>query len=156
MRVDEHVLHPRRSAVLFEKEVSFMHRSRIFRIQAMFFILTAVLLAPSGMLFAKDSSSIQYEVLSPWGEADPKPLKGISPRLDSLSGKKIGLFANYKRAALPIAGSLQKRLRSMYPDSLVSIYHSDQWNVTEIETKNHDAFKKWVEGVDAIILMVGD
>jgi len=122
-----------------------------------FLVILAVLLqASAGMLFAKDSSGIQYEVLSPWGDADPKPIKGISPRLDNLSGKKIGLFANYKRAAVPIAESLQKRLRSMYPDSQVSIYHSNQWNVTEIETENRELFKKWVEGNDAVILMVGD
>jgi len=122
-----------------------------------FLVILAVLLqASAGILFALDSSGIQYEVLSPWAEADPKPLKGISPRLDTLSGKKIGLFANYKRAALPIAESLQKRLRSMYPDSQITIYHSNQWNVTEIETGNRELFKKWAEGNDAVILLVGD
>ena len=122
-----------------------------------FFVILAVLLhASAGILFALDSSGIQYEVLSPWAETDPKPLKGISPRLDTLSGKKIGLFANYKRAALPIAESLQKRLRSMYPDSQITIYHSNQWNVTEIETGNRELFKKWAEGNDAVILLVGD
>ena len=133
-----------------------MNRFPYLRILGMFVILAAVLQASAGMLFSMDSSNIHYEVLSPWGEADPKPLKGISPRLDNLSAKKIGLFANYKRSALPIAGSLQKRLRSMYPDSQVSIYHSDQWNVNEIETKNRETFEKWVEGNDAVILMVGD
>jgi len=133
-----------------------MHRLHSLWILGMSVILAAVSQAPSGMLFAMDSSSIQYEVLSPWGEADPKPLKGISPRPDNLSGKKIGLFANYKRAAVPIAMSLQKRLRSMYPDSQVSIYHSDQWNVIEIETENREVFKKWAEGNDAVILLVGD
>jgi hypothetical protein len=133
-----------------------MRRFHSLWVLGMFVILAAVSQSPSGMLFAMDSSSMQYEVLSPWGEADSKLLKGISPRLDNLSGKKIGLFANYKRAAVPIAISLQKRLRSMYPDAEVSIYHSDQWNVTEIETENREAFKKWVQGNDAIILLVGD
>jgi hypothetical protein len=133
-----------------------MHKSRIFWILGISAILTLCLLSPSSRLFAKDSPNIQYEVLSPWGEADPKPLKGISPRLDSLSGKKIGLFANYKRAAVPIALSLKERLESKYPDSKFSLYHSDQWNVTEIETENGEAFRKWVKGNDAVILMVGD
>lgn len=133
-----------------------MHRFCSLCILGVFVLLAAAPQAPSNKLFAQDLSENQYEVLSPWAEADPKPLKGISPRLDNLSGKKIGLFANYKRAALPIAGSLQKRLRTMYPDSEVSIYHSDRWNVTEIETDNGDKFKKWVQENDAVILSVGD
>ncbi len=133
-----------------------MRRSRIFWFLGISAVLTAFLQSPSSRIFAKDSSNIQYEVLSPWGEADPKPLKGISPRLDSLSGKKIGLFANYKRAAVPIALSLKEKLESKYPDSRFSVYHSDQWNVTEIETENGEAFRKWIKGNDAIILMVGD
>ena len=132
-----------------------MHRSRTFWILGISVILTVCLLTPSG-LFAKDSSNIQYEVLSPWGEADPKQLKGISPRLDNLSGKKIGLFANYKRAAVPIAMSLKEKLESRYLDSKFSVYHSDQWNVVEIETEKGETFKQWVEENDAVILMVGD
>lgn len=133
-----------------------MYRFSHLWVPGIFAILAVFLLSPTGMVFAKDSSSIQYEALSPWGESDPKQLKGISPRLDNLSGKKIGLFANYKRAAIPIAISLKERLESTYPDSRVSIYHSDKWNVTEIETEKSKTFKKWVEGNDAIILMVGD
>ena len=133
-----------------------MRRYRSLWPTGMLVLLAAVLLFPSGMLFAMGSSNIQFEVLSPWGEADPKELKGISPRLPDLSGKKIGLFANYKRAAIPIAMSIQDKFRSMYPDSQVSIYHSDQWNVIEIETKNREVFKNWVQGNDAVILMVGD
>ena len=75
---------------------------------------------------------------------------------DSLSGKKIGLFANYKRAAMPIAKSLQQKLKAAYPDSEFSIYHSERWNVTEIETDNKEKFTNWVKGQDAVILMVGD
>ena len=133
-----------------------MHRSHIFRILGISAILTVFLISPSSRLFAKDSSNIQYETLSPWGEADPKPLRGISTRLDNLSGKKIGLFANYKRAAIPISLSLKEKLESKYPDSEFSVYHSDQWNVIEIETEKGEAFRKWVKGNDAVILTVGD
>jgi hypothetical protein len=131
-----------------------MRRFRIPWILATLVLFAAQM--PFGMLYAVDSSDIHYEVLSPWAEADPKPLKGISPRLDNLSGKKIGLFANYKRAAMPIARSLQEKLTAEYPDAEVSIYHSDRWNVTEIETDNEEKFREWVKGTDAVILMVGD
>ena len=131
-----------------------MHRFRSLWVLGIVAVLAAQL--PVGILFAQDSSEIQYQVLSPWAEADPKPLKGISPRLDNLSGKKIGLFANYKRAAMPIARSLQEKLKAKYPDSDFSIYHSERWNVTEIETDNREKFTEWVKGNDAVILLVGD
>ena len=131
-----------------------MHRLRSLWIPGML-VMAAALMVPSCSL-TPDSSDIQYEVLSPWADVDPKPLMGISPRLDNLSGKKIGLFANYKRAAMPIARSLQEKFRNKYSDSEFSIYHSTEWNVNEIETANGEKFKKWVEEQDAVILLVGD
>ena len=111
---------------------------------------------PAKVLFAQDASESQYEVLSPWAEVDPIPLRGISPRVDTLAGKKIGLFANYKRAALPIAQSIEKKLNTMFPESETRIYHSTQWNVIESETENRDKVTAWAKGVDAVILDVGD
>jgi hypothetical protein len=103
----------------------------------------------------KNPLESKYEVLGPWAEIDPIPLAGISPRLDNLAGKKIGLFVNYKRAARPIGLSLEKRLQSMFPDAAISFFYSLDWNVSEIE-KNRDKFTTWLKGVDAVILLVGD
>jgi len=116
----------------------------------------AVAQAPSTSLFAADPSESQYAVLSPWAEVDPIPLRGISPRLENLSGKKIGLFVNYKRAARPIGLSLEKRLRAMYPDSDIRFFYSLEWNVLETETKNREKFSAWAKEMDAAILVVGD
>jgi hypothetical protein len=99
---------------------------------------------------------IQFEVLSPWAEVDPIPLKGISPRIENLSGKKIGLFVNPKRAALPIAESIDSRLKTMYPDVQTIMYRSYGANVNEIETENREKFTAWVKGIDAAIAVVGD
>jgi len=111
---------------------------------------------PSKTLFAQNKSVTQYEVFSPWAEMDPIPLRGISPRLESLAGKKIGLFVNYKRAARPIAQSVERRLKTMYPGAQISSFYSPEWNVSVIETKNRDKFEAWARGVDAVILSVGD
>jgi len=105
---------------------------------------------------AMKTADHQYQVLSPWAEADPLPLKGITPRINNLAGKKIGLFANYKRAADPIIQALLTKLKATYPDAEFSLYKSGEWNVTEAETGNRDKFKKWVDGVDAAVLAVGD
>ena len=98
----------------------------------------------------------RFEVLSPWADADPIPLRGISPRLADLEGKKIGLFVTPKRAAMPIAESIRRRLGAMYPGVQTVIFHSTTPNVNEIETKNKEKFTAWANGVDAAILVVGD
>ncbi len=102
------------------------------------------------------STEAQYAVMNPWAEVDPIPLRGISPRLDALAGKKIGIFANFKRAAMPMAESVEKRLKSMYPTIQSSIFHSTDANVTETETKRRDEFVSWIKSVDGVITLVGD
>jgi hypothetical protein len=99
---------------------------------------------------------IQFEVLSPWADVDPIPFRGISPRIPTLAGKKIGLFVNPKRAAMPIAESIDRRLKAMYPDVQTIVFRSVGANVNEIETKNKDKFTAWVKGLDAVIAVVGD
>ncbi len=99
---------------------------------------------------------IQFEVLSPWANVDPIPFRGISPRIPTLAGKKIGLFVNPKRAAMPIAESIDRRLKAMYPDVQTIVFHSVGANVNEIETKNKEIFTAWAKGLDAAIAVVGD
>jgi hypothetical protein len=98
----------------------------------------------------------QFEVLSPWADVDPIPFRGISPRIPTIAGKKIGLFVNPKRAAMPIAESIERRLKTMYPDVQISLFHSVGANVNEIETKNKEKFTAWAKGLDAAIAVVGD
>jgi hypothetical protein len=102
------------------------------------------------------AQAAQFEVLSPWADVDPIPLRGISPRIESLAGKKIGLFVNPKRAALPIAESIQRRLGAMVPDVEIIMYRSYGANVNEIETENKEKFTAWAKGLDAAIAVVGD
>ena len=132
-----------------------MNKFRMLWILGVFAALAAAQ-DPSEALFAQSVPESQYAVLSPWAEVDAVPLRGISPRLDNLAGKKIGLFVNYKRAARPIAVSLEKRLKAMYPGSEISFFYSLEWNVLETETKNRDKFAAWAKGVNAVIMSVGD
>ncbi len=99
---------------------------------------------------------VRYEVLSPWADVDPIPLRGISPRLTSFNGKKIGLFVNTKRAAMPIAKTVEKKLKDLYPDIDTVLFHSVDPNVNEIETKNKEKFTAWVNDIDGAIAVVGD
>jgi len=112
--------------------------------------------APFETAVAKDASEYQYEVLSPWAEVDPIPLRGISARLNSMEGKKIGLFANFKRSAVPQANMVEKKLKAKFPTIQTSLFHLREANVTATETPEKDKFTEWVKSVDAVVAMVGD
>ena len=111
---------------------------------------------PSQAQSAGNTTEPQFRVLSPWAEADPITPRGISPRLDSLAGKRIGLFANFKRASRPIVVEVGNRLKSTYPDCETSLFESRGANVVETETENREQFIVWAKGVDAVVLAVGD
>jgi hypothetical protein len=120
-------------------------------------ILTVMAILPwSEASFAKDAPEYEYEVLSPWAEVDPIPVRGISPRVDTLARKKIGLFANFKRAARPIQAVVERKLNERFPDCETSLFDSTLPNVTETETENKDRFTAWAKDVDAVIAAVGD
>ncbi|MBN1566885.1 MAG: hypothetical protein JXA73_03505 [Acidobacteria bacterium] len=139
-----------------EKERSAMPGLKLLLILGAAVFLTAIP-DSSNVLFAQNKSGPKYQVLSPWAEVDPIPLRGLTAkRLDTLAGKKIGLFVNYKRAARPIGESVERRLKAMYPDTRISYFVSTEWNVSVVETKNKDKFEAWAKEVDAVILSVGD
>ncbi len=125
----------------------------------MVFVMTAIAVMmvhnPSRIPFAKDAPA-QLEVLSPWAEVDPMPVRGISPRVDTLAGKKVGLFANFKRAARPMAAAIEKRLKARYPDIQTSLFDSKLPNVTETETVNKEKFTAWAKEMDAVVAVVAD
>ena len=103
----------------------------------------------------------QYEVLNPWAEADPIPLRGISRRVTDLTGKTIGLFcANYKVASRPILTVVEEKLKDKFPKLKFSWFETNyNLEVTETKstgTKDKASFEEWVKGVDAVIAAVGD
>jgi hypothetical protein len=117
---------------------------------------TLVVTGPSPTPFASAASEVQYEVLSPWAESDSIPPRGISARLETLAGKKIGLFINTKRAAKPMAEAIAKRLKEKFPTSETSLFASPLSTVILKDSKDGDQFTAWVKSVNAVILLVGD
>ncbi|OGO18038.1 MAG: hypothetical protein A2Z15_05965 [Chloroflexi bacterium RBG_16_50_11] len=103
-----------------------------------------------------DKTAAAYEVLSPWAEADPIPLKGLSPRLDKLDGKKIGLLCNNKRAAPLILDATEKLIKKKFPTATVSRFFARSFSVSSLEKDREAEFNKWLKGVDAVIAAVGD
>lgn len=106
-----------------------------------------------GMSGAGKASDIEYEVLTPWAEIDPTPVRIISPRLDTLAGRKIGLFANIKPAARPILAEVEKNLKARFPDVQISVFQAKQWNQ---QRADRPRFEAWVKGIDAAVVAVGD
>ncbi len=97
-----------------------------------------------------------FEVLSPWAEADSVPLKGLSPRLTTLAGKKIGLLRNNKRAGGPILEFASQRLKEKYPDIQFSWFKGTTFSVSELEPNRKKDFDDWIKSVDAVIAAVAD
>jgi hypothetical protein len=101
-------------------------------------------------------SGAVYEVLSPWAEADPIPLHGLSPRVTDLAGKKIGLLCNNKRAAPLILKAAERLLKERFPESGISWFYSRSFSVSSLEKDRAGEFDDWIKGVDAVIAAVGD
>ena len=100
--------------------------------------------------------STEYEVLSPWADADPVPLRGIAPRPADLAGKKIGLYSNRKRAAQLILGVFERELLEKFPTAQTSWYACTTINTPEMLTEGRAKFEAWVDSVDAVVLSVAD
>ena len=103
-----------------------------------------------------NTTSASYEVFSPWAEADPMPFRGISPRLDRLAGKKIGLLMNGKRAAAPTMQVIKRRLKEKFPTVEFMEFANLKPNEVITEHGAKDEFEDWVKGVDAVITAFGD
>lgn len=98
----------------------------------------------------------EYEVLSPWAEADPIPLNGITPRPGDLAGKIIGLFCSrFKPASTPILKVVESRLKEKYPSARFSWFNFDR-NEDLMKTDYAAGFEDWIKGVDAVVAAVGD
>lgn len=97
-----------------------------------------------------------YEVLSPWAEADPVPLKGLAPRINTLAGKKIGILRNNKRAAEPILQVATRILKEKYPDVVLSRFNGNTFSVSSLEKDRAKEFEDWIKSVDAVIAAVAD
>ena len=105
---------------------------------------------------SSETASSSYEVLSPWAEADPKPLRGLAPRLTDLAGKKIGLLSNNKRAAPLILNAAERMLKELFPMVETNRFEARSFSISSLEPDNLSKFEDWINGVDAVVTAVGD
>jgi hypothetical protein len=101
--------------------------------------------------------NVKYEVLSPWAEADPVLLRGLSPRLQDLSGKKIGLFSiTWKRASALINKMVEKKLKEKFPTAEFSYFDYPVVAGDIEEGQGLQEFENWLKKMDAVVGAVGD
>jgi hypothetical protein len=100
--------------------------------------------------------STEYEVLSPWPDVDPVPMRGITSRPKDLAGKKIGLFLNHKRAGHLSLSAFERELQERIPSATTSWYECTGHNIPEMLTEGKAKFEAWVGSVDAVVLAVAD
>ena len=100
---------------------------------------------------------MQYTVLSPWAASDASQPRGLAPRLETLAGKTIGLYAHFKGHAVKILDEIAGELSGRYPD--VKFTHFQYLKeITEIAGDPEWSARaaQWAEGCDAVITAYGD
>ena len=60
---------------------------------------------------------MEYTVLSPWASSSCATPVGLSPRLDNLEGKTIGLYAHFKDLTPRIMRALGDVIAAHYPNT---------------------------------------
>ena len=92
-----------------------------------------------------------WSALNPIGEREAPRYEGISPRLDTLDGKTIGLFDNAKRECPFVLGKIEKLLKERFPATKISWFRKGTYKEVM-----WDAEREWAKGVDGVIGMCGD
>ena len=98
-----------------------------------------------------------YTVLSPWGEVDRPAPVAISPRLDTLHGKTIGMFSHFKAHSPLMGEEIEKELKKSYPDTQFSYFqYPKDTHELEDDEEYRGAFAQWLSHVDGVIALYGD
>ena len=96
--------------------------------------------------------SAVYTVLSPWAQSDHLEKRPINPRLDTLEGKTIGLYASFKEYHPFFMQEVERQLAAKFPTAKFShfIYIVDTQEIDQ-DPDNFPTFKAWLDGVDCVV-----
>lgn len=98
----------------------------------------------------------EYTVLSPWSEVDVSELSGLSPRLEDLNGKTIGMFGDFMALSMCMLRAVETELRRRYPEAKFSYlqYSTETTRIAEDE-QFLPRFREWIDGVDGVLAFYG-
>lgn len=97
------------------------------------------------------------KLYSPWAEIDVSDARPLSPRLNTLNGKTIGLFSHFKGHSPVMLEVLAQMLKEKYPNT---IFKPLQYKKDTSEIRKDPDFaekiKEWIKGMDGVIGAYGD
>ena len=97
------------------------------------------------------------KIYSPWAELDNEGAIALNPRLDTLEGKTIGLYAHFKGHSPIMLQVVADLLHERYPTTK---FKSIQLKIDTAEAVNIPEFdaelKEWLKDVDGVITAYGD
>ena len=96
------------------------------------------------------------DIHDPTSTTDTTNLSSLSPRVDTLEGKRIGLYDNGKMAAEPVLEVLERKLRDRYTDISIEKHAMETKNDVR-DPEKLAAVGTWAsEEIDVCIGAIGD
>ncbi|MBP1736377.1 MAG: hypothetical protein H6Q60_258 [Oscillospiraceae bacterium] len=93
-----------------------------------------------------------YTALSPWAKSGYREKYPINPRLDTLDGKTIGLYASFKEYHPFFMQEVERQLYARWPETKFSHYtYIVDTQEIDKDSINFPSFKHWLSGVDAVV-----
>lgn len=99
---------------------------------------------------------MEWTALSPWAEIDVSEMTGLTPRLDTLEGKTIGMFGDFMISATYMLKSVELELRKRYPNVKFSylMYETETKEIIK-DQSFLPRFRQWIDGVDCVLSFFG-
>lgn len=109
-----------------------------------------------GFLSITGGDEMEWTALSPWAEIDGSEMTGLTPRLETLEGKTIGMFGDFMISATYMLKSVERELRKQYPTAKFSylMYEAETKEIAK-DRQFYPRFRKWLSGVDCVISFFG-
>lgn len=97
------------------------------------------------------------KLYSPWAAVDGSNPVVLNPRLDTLEGKTIGLYAHFKGHSPVMLDILSQLLAQRYPNTKFKAIQLKRDTVEAFKLPEFDAqLKDWLRDVDGVITAYGD
>lgn len=97
------------------------------------------------------------KLYSPWAEVDGSNAVALNPRLDTLDGKTIGLYAHFKGHSPVMLEILAELLSQRYPTTKFKAIQLKRDTMEAFKLPRFDAeLKEWLKDVDGVITAYGD